>query len=80
MVPNSQKDTHMSRLTLECLVMTEANNPKQVHINTIQYNVWNAGGLEIEQGMLNPLLDAKSSVDWTFILTDPIVPPGNGIG
>ncbi len=31
-------------------------------VNTIQYNVWNAGGLEIEQGMLNPLLEiAKSS-------------------
>ena len=38
-------------------------------VNTIQYNVWNAGGLEIEQGMLNPLLDAKSSVDWTFIVS-----------
>lgn len=38
-------------------------------VNSIQYNVWNAGGLEVEQGMLNPLLDAKSSVDWTFIVS-----------
>ncbi len=38
-------------------------------VNSIQYNAWNAGGLEVEQGMLNPLLDAKSSVDWTFIVS-----------
>lgn len=38
-------------------------------VNSIQYNVWNAGGLEVEQGMLNPLLNAKSSVDWTFIVS-----------
>ena len=28
-----------------------------------------AGRLEVEQGMLNPLLDTKSSVDWTFIVS-----------
>ena len=38
-------------------------------VNSIQYNVWNAGRLEVEQGMLNPLLDTKSSVDWTFIVS-----------
>lgn len=38
-------------------------------VNAIQYDAWSAGGLEVEQGTLNPLLDAKSSVDWTMIVS-----------
>lgn len=38
-------------------------------VNSFQYNVWAVNDLLVEQGISNPFLEARSLVDWTFMVS-----------